>query len=152
MTRTNKILKEQNKLHHSICNVFSVVQSYCLTYSVVPQLIYGTLVSSSSLKEERDNIASVFVASLEALSFSLRFITVFDSRLWNRSYSHFWIRYLVIQTVIPRKPWMFDYINAVWFVGLMSRSSAFSRPLSHRKAAATLYIHLNHFFLVSCRG
>ena len=32
---------------------------------------------------------------------------------------------------------MFDYINAVWFVGLMSRSSAFSRPLSHRKAAAT---------------
>ena len=37
---------------------------------------------------------------------------------------------------------MFDYINAVWFVGLMSRSSAFSRPLSHRKAAATIKLQL----------
>jgi len=27
--------------------------------------------------------------------------------------------------------------NTVWFVGVMSRSSGFSRPLSHRKAAAT---------------
>ena len=72
-------------------------------------------------RKSRDSDASVFVASPEALSFSLRFITVFDSRLWNRysrlwnrysrlwnRYSRFWIRYVVIQAVIPRKPWMFD--------------------------------------------
>ena len=50
---------------------------------------------------------------------------------------------LLYQTVIPRKPWMFDLTNTVWFVGLMSRSSAFPRPLSHRKAAARAAENLN---------
>ena len=36
---------------------------------------------------------------------------------------------------------MFDKTNTAWFVRLTSRSTAFSRPLSHRKAAATVAIY-----------
>ena len=98
------------------CNVFSVVQSYWVTYPVVPLFIYGTSVGTpralktvlASCFENRVSNARVFVASPKALLFSVTVHHSLQQPSLEPSLQLFLKSLPVIQTVFPRKPWMFD--------------------------------------------